>query len=373
MLRREDGQALILLAVALTTLLGFAALTVDVGRWYVARQRATNVCDMAALGAAMELTKDARSAERAQQAALSVIDANNAAGAAVNVSHVIGRANPDIIISYYNDTVATNPNLTADIRWTDSQGNPLPRPAPNYGILVRGRVPVAPIFGQALDFKQPRQIPARTTVVLGQASTIIGGILPFGVSKDHIVDLEAFPSATIEHELTYRTWKDSWTGAPGAFGTLAPGEEPGSTSASILETNVIWGYPGTFKVGDVIATTNGNMTGPLRDGIDARLDRSLFPTINDWLAAFNSDSPAARALAMHDARLVLLPIVDESTIVRNGSGTAQSVQIHGFATYAISGWNNSSKQVFGYFVKSNYEGSVSPSGVNYGTLAYHLL
>jgi hypothetical protein len=215
-----------------------------------------------------------------------------------------------------------------------------------------------------------------TTVVLGEASQFIAAMLPFGVSKDHIANLEAFASATVEHELTYRTWTESWASAPGAFGTLGVGSDSGSTSASDLEFNIIWGYADTFHVGEDVATTNGNMTGAIRSGLRARLDRSQFGTIDDWLAAFNSGDPVLHAQAMDDSRLVMFPIIDRSTVVYGGSGggTAQTVRIAGFATYALSTWNQGTQQVFGYFVKSAYEGSVGVTGVqNYGTLAYHLL
>ncbi|MBI3946120.1 MAG: Tad domain-containing protein, partial [Armatimonadetes bacterium] len=232
--RTESGQSLILLAAALTALLGFMSLAIDAGRWFVARQRVVNVCDMAALGGAMELTNDPNTCARAQRAVLTVVDAN-AGATLVSVSHIIGPDNPDIIISHYNDTTLTNRALSANIQWTDTLGNPVPRPAPNRGLIVRGRIGVPPVFGRVIGYSSPREVGGRTAVVLGQASTIIGGILPFGVSKDHIADIESSPAATIEQVLTYRTWNESWAGAPGAFGTLGPASTPGSTSADDLQ------------------------------------------------------------------------------------------------------------------------------------------
>lgn len=371
--KTQRGQSLVLLAVALTALLGFLALTVDVGRWYVARQKAVNVCDMAALGGAMELTNDPQTTERAMRAVLAVVDANAASNTLVRVDHTIGRNNPDIIVSYYNDTTDTNPALTENVRWTDSMGNPIPRPAPNRGLIVRGTVDVLPLFGRVLGDRAVRPIRAQTIVALGEASRIIAAMLPFGVSKDHIADLESYPSATIEHVLTYRTWTESWANAPGAFGTLGPGNTPGSTSASDLQFNIAWGYPNSFYVGQAIYTTTGNMTGALQSGLADRLDRSRYGTIDDWLAAFNSPDPQIHAQAMDDSRLVMFPIVDVATLTYNGSGSPESVRIAGFATYAISRWNPGTKQVFGYFVKSAWEGSIGVTGVNYGALAYHLL
>ncbi|HEX3000080.1 MAG TPA: Tad domain-containing protein [Armatimonadota bacterium] len=369
----NQGQSLILLAISLTSLLGFVALTVDVGRWYVARQKAVNVCDMAALGAATEMGVDATSAQRTQRAALEIVDANNQAGRTVNVNHFVGQANPDVIISYYNDTTATNSTLTQNINWTDSLGNPIPRPAPGRGLLVRGKVNVPPLIGKVLGYGDARDIPAHTIIALGETSSIIATMLPFGVSKNQIVDIEHAPSATVEQVLTYRAWQASWSGAPGAFGTLAPGGQ-GDTGGSDLQYNITWGHPGSFYIGQYVATTDGSKTGALQMGMGDRLMRSQFATIQDWLNAFNSSDPDLHSQAMTDARLVMFPIIDENTIVFNGYGTAESVEIVGFATYAISTWNNGTKQASGYFVKSAYEGSIGNSGTQgFGTLTFHML
>ncbi|NLB95558.1 MAG: hypothetical protein GX785_07600 [Armatimonadetes bacterium] len=362
---RESGQSLVLLAVALSTLLGFMALTVDVGHWFVARQRAVNVCDMAALAGAQDLslTVDAASARRVQSVVLSIVNANNAEGFAISMSQVLGPDNPDIIISEFNDTVATNSALDSNIVWTDSQGNVVPRPGPGRGILVRGQIPVQPLFARIFGITGAKVIPAQTAVALGTVSTITGNLVPFGVSVHGIVDIESSPSATIEQQLTYRSWKDSWTGTPGAFGTLGLTHTSGTT----LREEIQWGHFGTYGVGQYVAMTSGNKTGPIQQGTDGRIARSQYATIDEWLAAFHSDDPVAHQEALQDSRVVLIPIVDETQII------GESVRIVGFATYAIAEWRNGEKKVYGYFVKSTYQGSVGEGLAGFGTRSYYLL
>ncbi len=51
--RRERGQALVLIVLAIVGMLGFAALAVDVGRVFAERRRAQNAADAAAFAAAL--------------------------------------------------------------------------------------------------------------------------------------------------------------------------------------------------------------------------------------------------------------------------------------------------------------------------------
>ncbi|HET7560730.1 MAG TPA: pilus assembly protein TadG-related protein [Limnochordia bacterium] len=54
-LRREEGSIIPLIALSLTVIMGFAALTVDMGAMYLERERAQHSADAAALAAVQEL------------------------------------------------------------------------------------------------------------------------------------------------------------------------------------------------------------------------------------------------------------------------------------------------------------------------------
>jgi len=62
-LRSERGQALILAALAMVVILGFAALAIDVGYWYSQKREVQNAVDAAALAGAQELPDDPAAAE----------------------------------------------------------------------------------------------------------------------------------------------------------------------------------------------------------------------------------------------------------------------------------------------------------------------
>ena len=62
-LRSERGQALVLAALAMVVVLGFAAMAIDVGYWYSQKREVQNAVDAAALAAAQELPDDPTEAE----------------------------------------------------------------------------------------------------------------------------------------------------------------------------------------------------------------------------------------------------------------------------------------------------------------------
>ena len=53
--RRQDGQALVIVALAMVVLLGFAALVVDIGRVWIAQRNLQAAVDAAALVAGQNL------------------------------------------------------------------------------------------------------------------------------------------------------------------------------------------------------------------------------------------------------------------------------------------------------------------------------
>ena len=75
LVRREEGQSLVLVALWLTVLLGFAALAIDVGRLYSERRFLQNAADAAALAGAAALIQG-RTAAEAEAAARAVLTRN---------------------------------------------------------------------------------------------------------------------------------------------------------------------------------------------------------------------------------------------------------------------------------------------------------
>ncbi len=76
--RAQEGQTLVLVALFLTALMAFAALAIDVGRWYSERRFLQNAADSAALAAANSLIQG-KTITEAEAAARAILTANFAA------------------------------------------------------------------------------------------------------------------------------------------------------------------------------------------------------------------------------------------------------------------------------------------------------
>lgn len=72
----ESGAVLVVVALTLIMLMGFAAFAVDVGNQYAHRRQAQNTADAAALAAAVELSQPGGSAQDALDQAISFVDQN---------------------------------------------------------------------------------------------------------------------------------------------------------------------------------------------------------------------------------------------------------------------------------------------------------
>jgi hypothetical protein len=72
----ESGAVLVVVALTLVMLMGFAAFAVDVGNQYAHRRQAQNTADAAALAAAVELSLPGGSAQDALDQAISFVDQN---------------------------------------------------------------------------------------------------------------------------------------------------------------------------------------------------------------------------------------------------------------------------------------------------------
>lgn len=81
-LKKQDGQAIVLMAIALSVLLGFAALAIDGGNIYLNRAKAVNISDAAALAGAAELPDNP---DKAIEVAKAFGVANGVSAEAMNV------------------------------------------------------------------------------------------------------------------------------------------------------------------------------------------------------------------------------------------------------------------------------------------------
>jgi len=211
-LSEEKGSVVVLVALAMTVLLGIAAIVVDVGVLYFNRVALSNAADAAALAGVQELPANPRQAE-AKAASYAVKNG-------VEQSRIT-TALPD----------------SHSIRVTVSRTVPLG---------------FARVFGIASS-----DVGASAKARIGAVGAVWGAA-PFVVPDQEFVYGESY---TLKYE--------GGEGEHGNFGGLALG----GRGASNYEDNIKHGYQGWLRVGEWRETEPGNMSGPTVRGVEYRISQ----------------------------------------------------------------------------------------------------
>ena len=370
---QEHGAVLVLTVILLGVLLGMAALAIDVGQMYIAKQRAQNVCDAGAL-AGGRLLNGSLPNTGAETTAIQCKDANN------------GEVAPWQVEGFAVDF---------------PQGNiPTDDPAVSVycnageAIRVSGTVHVnfafAGIFGLTGS-----DIPADATAVLGPAlKTRSPYVIPIGLPWElaHIDPATGEPTLEFGQEYQFGTvgsWQEALTpdaGAPGnwlALDLSGHGEGAGGMSEYVKRLEMDPHLdPVDLSVGDPIksqpgaggaAGTGSSKTYDGLIGKTGQLGRILQETdtrfealhndvdadgYDEWYwTGYNPDAwsnwQAAKDPVTNSypdsTRIVVLPIID----LRDESGSTDLV-IKGFAAFFVTRvWDG---------ISADTDGSIPPIG-----------
>ena len=203
--------------LALTTLMGFAALVTDVGILYFNRMELSNMADAAVMAGAQDLPDTALALQTGRLYA----QQNGKAGDQVYFT-----------ISGGNRIISANAT----------------RKVPTFFAKVFN-IYTADVHAQAAAAVQP--ISSYT------------GIVPLGVVKQDFV-----------YGTTYTLKVGGGDGFTGNYGALALGGKGGSN----YRDNLLYGYNGQIHTGDWLYTETGNMAGPTKDGINYRVAQDAYAT-----------------------------------------------------------------------------------------------
>jgi hypothetical protein len=291
---KENGQSIIVIAVAVVVLLALVALVVDVGNAYAQRRRAQNAVDAAALAGARRL-------------------ANRYLGEPVLEIQVLD----DI------ETYAEKNGLNRDVvrAWfIDADGDRLetidpwlgPAPGDAEGVEVAGDLPFATYFAHLLGF-------ARMTASTYAKAWVLGGpcsgdnLFPIVVSGDTFTNTTGSPQIGY----TYTIWDKDNKHGPGNWGFLywedgdgvnrCPDGCPQGPQVTVLGPNIQdTSRSGGWAVGDWVHGDVGVNMNPLLD--------ELAPYIlgNPWPE-------------------VIIPLFD----LKRGTGNNLEYRISGFAAFKL--------------------------------------
>jgi len=218
----QKGSAALFLALLMPVFLGFMALTLDVGKMYIAKQHLIDKADAAALAGVQFLPEQPDTAEDvAREYAL-----------------LNGMENNDVSVSVSQD------NTTIEVTVKDRVG-----------------LSFASIFNQ-----NEVTIKADSKARVGIVGKIKG----------------AQPFAAIKEDFCYGEIYTLKVGAgdsqQGNFRALALGGKGASTYLN----NIKYGYQGYLEIGDEVDTEPGNMKGPTESGVRYRINQDPYSTFDNF-------------------------------------------------------------------------------------------
>ncbi|MDC3416943.1 pilus assembly protein TadG-related protein [Aquibacillus salsiterrae] len=220
LLKKENGNVLVLVSISFMSLLTMAGFIIDGGKLYMTKAHLQKVANAAALSGAQELTSGDKTL--IDSIVYDILDYQNERQSLTNDYQVVA-----------DDQVVLNNRVEVG----------LTKPVP----LEFSRV-----FGlDAVD------VSARAVARLGVMGRARGAA-PLGIDQ----------SVPLEYGVSYQLKVDSSDVNTGNFGVLAL-EDPG---ARTYEENLRSGFQNELQVGDVVDTQTGNIAGKTRSVIDELVD-----------------------------------------------------------------------------------------------------
>lgn len=290
LLNNERGSAVVLVALSMVVFLSVLALVADVGLYYLKRTQLQNALDAAILAGAQELPSRPLQAKQitAQYASDNGIDPNT-----LNIQ--VALDGQKISVTAENDVKFNFAQIMGI-----SQGS----------VQARSFAKLAPV----------RQVT---------------GVVPLAIEEQQF-DFGTQYALKIAHP------DHGWCGA------LALG----GNGASTYEDNLANGYQHPIKIGDILDTKSGNMSGPTKKGIEARFDRELHTPCS--ATSYQRDCP----------RIVTIPVVSSTSV----QGNVKSVTVVGFAAFLIDNvpGNGNESIISGTFIQAITNGDIGDTGPSFG-------
>lgn len=322
---RERGQILVLVAGAVTVLLGFSAVAVDIGSYAADRRTLQNAADAAALAGARDLP-------------------NAAAAEAAAVAWAVDNGVP-----------ASNVTTTV-----------IPRGAGQPNPLIRVKVQRDHnfFFARVLGIGS-RQVAASASAVITSPGGL-DGLVPFGVLQSTLAGVQSGASVTLKY--------DAHDVVQGNFGPVqidgaGSGNCNGNQNDKYCYDLMFGSTQGLCAQGvpdcpdpSVIPTQPGNKIGPTREGIEYRLSNTS-PSCDTFGEVFHREADGTYSLiqqcnpfvdgSLPSLRVIMIPVISD---LCNGNC---DVTVTSFAMFYLTGFGpggcqgGQSCEVTGIYVKTN--------------------
>lgn len=306
------GQMMATAAVFMMTLLGAAALSVDVGRWYNGHQGLQAAVDASALAGASQLPSGWSTA----QTAAANEYANNG-------------SSTDTVVYLGSGLLTAGDSIT----------------------VTASRVVVsqfAELFGRSTVTVTAS---ARATVESYTSVVSHNSVMPWGAMRGSYVPGQAYSMYTDNSSSSNGALSlpyDSGTACPVPAGANPYEEEIGGTLNACPIT-----------IGEVIPIKPGNNAGPTRHGIDQRITswESVSQVVQFGAGGF--------ATIIDPTSPVLVPIVEDPSGATNWQNGSGQVRVVGFAWFVLTGppgYTDNGKTVTGVFVNAQLTDPLDATG-----------
>jgi len=305
-IKQRAGATLPLVAFVLTALLGAAALALDLGLMGLARQRAQNVADAAALAGA-----SAPGAEGT--AAASVAAANSAGGSAFRGAATVVNADGSVTVrGYVNAPLSFAPAVGYAPRSTDGAANTLSASARATAALLNvcalpAGMPVAPFGIIGDDPTNPDPVIAAVAALLSGKKTLTPGA-PQPVSSQVTLKLNVWDNnGNLAPPGNFVPLLTSGTGAT-YFDTIPQVSDQALSVGQVLPTAPL-AYDNVFYTRQFLA---------------ARLSRTntvyghQYATYDAWVA---DPSPLMPDGSHYEDHLLIMPVVSQAVKNKQGNMT----------------------------------------------------
>jgi Flp pilus assembly protein TadG len=208
--KSENGEAIVLITLSITILLGLLAFVIDAGQLYIEKSRMQKALDAAALAGALELPEQPNKAISEAEQTLRM---NEVAPAIANIS----------INSTYTEIKIQSSKTVSFV--------------------------FAPVIGIQIGNVHASSIVRLNPLTSGK------GAVPLGV--DSSIELSFETSVVLK----------AGESTVGNFGALALSGKGGND----YETDLKFGFQDILSVGEVLETKTGNMAGPTKKAVDYRI------------------------------------------------------------------------------------------------------
>lgn len=271
---REDerGNIIVIAAFLMLVLTAFAGLVVDGGQLYMTKTKLQKVANAAAISGGQELKTNA--GQKVTVIVDDILKAHNALP--------------------YRQSVVVIPEKQVTVKLKES----------------------VPLFFSSIVGMNAVDISVKATAAVGVMSRV-NGAAPIGIDE----------SVPLVYGNPYTLKVDETASATGNFGALAL-QGPG---AKLYEQNLMYGFDGELKIGDILNTQTGNLAGPTKTAVDYLLTTCTDMTARDC------------------SRILIIPVYVPFLVQSN---QLKQIKITGFAHFYISEpMNTKDKTVKGIFLE----------------------